>query len=89
MSSALKRNGSTTRWRKLREQVLIRDGRMCVTCGADEGLQVDHIVERQHGGTDHMDNLQTLCETCHDDIHKKGSKQKKVRTSKGQKIIEM
>ena len=34
-------------------------------------------------------NLMTLCETCHDDIHKKGSKQKKVRTSKGQKIIEM
>lgn len=65
MSSSLKRSGSTSKWRKLREQVLFRDGRMCVICGADEKLQVDHIVERQHGGTDHMDNLQTLCETCH------------------------
>lgn len=65
MSSALKRSGSTARWRKIRETILIRDGRMCVVCGSEEGLQVDHIVERQHGGGDHLDNLQTLCEICH------------------------
>lgn len=65
MSSSLKRSGSTSRWRKIREQVLFRDGRMCIQCGSEDGLQVDHIVERQHGGGDQLDNLQTLCSTCH------------------------
>lgn len=65
MSSALKRSGSTAKWRKIRETILIRDGRMCVICGSEEALQVDHIVERQHGGGDQLDNLQTLCAKCH------------------------
>ena len=65
MSSSLKRSGSTTRWRKIREAVIQRDGGMCVICGEDEGLTVDHIHERQHGGGDDPHNLQTLCRRCH------------------------
>ena len=65
MTSSLKRSGSTTKWRKLREIVIRRDGGMCVICGDDERLTVDHIHERQHGGGDQLDNLQTLCQNCH------------------------
>jgi hypothetical protein len=65
MSSALKRSGSTRKWREIRELVLARDGHLCQRCGAEGGLQVDHIHERQHGGDDSLDNLQTLCEICH------------------------
>jgi 5-methylcytosine-specific restriction endonuclease McrA len=28
-------------------------------------LDVDHIVPRSRGGTDNIENLQTLCRNCH------------------------
>ena len=65
MSSSLKKSGSTTQWRKIRSLVIQRDGSMCVICGDDQDLTVDHIHERQHGGGDQLDNLQTLCHRCH------------------------
>ncbi len=36
----------------------------------------------------HPANLITLCEACHDDIHEKNKKMKKIKTTKGIKIIE-
>jgi 5-methylcytosine-specific restriction enzyme A len=30
----------------------------------DNELQIDHIVPQAKGGTDHIKNLQTLCEHC-------------------------
>ena len=32
-------------------------------------------------------NLMTLCENCHEQIHKKGSKLKRVKTTKGVKLL--
>jgi 5-methylcytosine-specific restriction protein A len=60
--SALRSNGSTTQWRKLREIVIRRDG-ICQMCGMD-GNHVDHIVPRKLGGDDSLNNLQLLCEQC-------------------------
>lgn len=63
-------------WRKLRLQVLIRDGRRCVCCGAtpEDGvrLNVDHIKPRKlfPGLALDADNLQVLCEDCN---HGKGN----------------
>ncbi len=52
----------------LRWQVFQRDGWKCVACGRSSHdaviLQVDHIQPRSCGGSDHLDNLQTLCTTC-------------------------
>ena len=69
------RSGSTTsrgygyKWRKLREQVLIRDGYLCVMCAANnrhvQASDVDHIKRKADGGTDGLDNLQSLCKRCH------------------------
>lgn len=53
---------------RLRWQVLERDGRRCVVCGASASdgatLHVDHIVSVYNGGTNNLENLQTLCEPC-------------------------
>lgn len=63
MASALRDNGSTSQWRRIRERILQRDGYTCQHCGG-EGNSVDHIISRQAGGTDDEWNLQTLCTPC-------------------------
>lgn len=57
-------------WERVRAQVLVRDGGLCQVC-ADAGRitpncnEVDHIVNKAAGGTDDLDNLQTICKPCH------------------------
>ena len=51
----------------LRHEVLHRDGYRCLECGAtnkDIQLEIDHIIPVAQGGTDELNNLQTLCMTC-------------------------
>lgn len=61
--SALRANGSTTQWRKLREIVIRRDAGTCQQCGMP-GSHVDHVVPRKLGGDDSLNNLQLLCRNC-------------------------
>ena len=61
--------GYGARWQKLRRSILRRDDYACVPCMRD-GLvivatEVDHIIPKQHGGTNSPDNLQSICKTCH------------------------
>lgn len=45
-----------------------RDKHTCRKCGykpTDERLEVHHIVPQAFGGNDSVDNLATLCSTCH------------------------
>lgn len=50
--------------------VLWRDDYKCQCCHKSGiPLQVHHIVYRSNGGSDHEDNLITLCEICHKGIH--------------------
>ncbi|EGL20080.1 MULTISPECIES: RNA-guided endonuclease IscB [unclassified Paenibacillus] len=56
------------------EYVLFRDKHICQRCKGkkkDKILNVHHIESRKTGG-DRPDNLITLCETCHNEIHQKG-----------------
>ena len=48
----------------LREQVFIRDNNSCLKCDAVNNLSIDHIVPLAKGGTNEIDNLQTLCGKC-------------------------
>jgi hypothetical protein len=56
----------------VREYVLARDGHCCQWCqgkAKHQILNVHHIESRKTGG-ESPDNLITLCETCHDLIHR-------------------
>jgi hypothetical protein len=61
--SALKDNGSTTQWRKIRLCILQRDQNCCYWCGG-EANTVDHLIERSAGGTDDEQNLVAACAKC-------------------------
>ena len=54
--------------RGLRHEVFKRDNYTCQECGAtkEDGakLHIDHIIPVSQGGTDELDNLQTLCDKC-------------------------
>ena len=56
-------------WRKLRQQVMERDGYLCQVCKQQgrltEATAVDHIKNKASGGTDDLDNLQAICQVCH------------------------
>ena len=60
------KNGSTSRWRKLRAAVILRDGGCCQYCGSQENLHVDHIIPKRLIGEngDTMENLITACRNC-------------------------
>jgi 5-methylcytosine-specific restriction endonuclease McrA len=49
----------------MRKMAMKRDGHQCNHCGTSFNLTVHHIIPRREGGTDHLDNLQTLCDSCH------------------------
>ena len=63
---------NTTRWRKLREYIIRRDGGYCTRCWikyritTTENLEVNHIKSRLHYPelTFDPDNLVTVCATC-------------------------
>ena len=50
--------------RRVREEVLERDGHKCVECDATENLSLDHIVRYRDDGPDTADNLRVLCMPC-------------------------
>jgi hypothetical protein len=69
----------------VREYVLFRDNHSCQWCKGktkDRVLNVHHIESRKTGG-DSPDNLITLCETCHDLIHRTHQEHTIKRKSEG------
>lgn len=63
------KRGYDSQWSKIRKLVLERDKGLCVPCyknGRTTGAtQVDHIKPKEHGGTDDLSNLQSICAACH------------------------
>ena len=56
-------------WQKLRMSALKRDKFLCQECRrngkAIAANDVDHKLAKAHGGSDSMDNLESLCRKCH------------------------
>ena len=40
-----------------------------------------------HTHKNHVSNLMSICSTCHDQIHKEDKRYKRVKTTKGNKIV--
>ncbi len=55
----------------VRLAVYARDGWKCLHCPSTDNLSLDHIYPYSLGGSDEMDNLQTLCRPCNS---RKGAK---------------
>lgn len=55
-------------WESRRARVHARDG-SCVACRSRQKLQVHHVTPLSRGGTNRIENLQLLCESCHKAAH--------------------
>lgn len=57
-------------WRRLREQVMNRDGWLCQACKRKgrltEATEVDHILCLAKQGDDSLKNLEAICGPCHE-----------------------
>lgn len=51
-------------WRRLSRACVRRDG-ACLICGSTVRMTANHIEPRALGGPDHLDNLMTMCGSCH------------------------
>ena len=67
-------HGPQYRFENVKEYVRWRDGYKCQHChhkgDSETRLEVHHIIQRKDGGTDHRDNLVTLCHDCHVALHR-------------------
>lgn len=58
-----------THYRKVRQQVLVRDHWRCRACGTPEHVDAHHLRFRSAGGEDSVNNLIALCRCCHAEVH--------------------
>jgi 5-methylcytosine-specific restriction endonuclease McrA len=56
-------------YQRLCRRVLERDAWRCQNCGSLRALHVHHCEFRSHSGSDIEENLITLCDQCHRDLH--------------------
>ena len=55
-------------WKKIREQVLERDNHKCTVCGDTNNLVIHH-TSYDNIGNEKIEDLITVCEKCHNEIH--------------------
>jgi hypothetical protein len=56
-------------WRRLRREALQRDGWACRVCAHTTKLDVHHRRYPQQWGAETVEDLTTLCRSCHDRYH--------------------
>lgn len=49
----------------IREVVRERDGELCRLCGSNSRVEIHHKIPYIFGGTHDLENLITLCKSCH------------------------
>jgi len=60
----------TEAYHALVQSILKRDGWKCRSCKLRQNLHVHHIQYRSHQGPDESWNLITLCNQCHEAVHR-------------------
>ena len=57
-------------WERQRRQAFDRDRWRCQVCGKSGRLEAHHLTEIAHGGSNDLNNLQSVCRTCHIEMHR-------------------
>lgn len=60
-------------------ELLVKTGRRCCLCKGLHSVQVHHIIPKEQGGSDDIDNGIPLCPNCHDQVHAGGAVGRVVR----------
>jgi hypothetical protein len=74
-------------WDRTRRRVYRRDDYTCQNCGTvggakgDTELHAHHITPRSQGGSDQPENLVTLCQACHSQVHGRQVGSKRSQTA--------
>lgn len=69
------RSNYSSNWTELARRSKKRDNWTCQKCGTKGGslgsaqLHAHHIKAKKHGGKDNIDNLITVCHSCHEEEH--------------------
>ena len=69
----------STNWKSLREKAFKRDGYKCCNCGSTSNLNGHHVHYCKDWYNTPLSYIQTLCETCHEEHHRKKSAMRKQR----------
>lgn len=77
----------SSRWKRIKKVIRIRDGGKCQECGETKGfLDVHHITyENLFNESKHTNDLVLLCRNCHKDVH--GKKKRMEKRKKDPKWI--
>ena len=68
-------SGYPVDWNRRRAKIFRRDKWTCQSCGRTGGprgtaeLHAHHVVPKSHGGGHELDNLTTVCDRCHAEVH--------------------
>jgi hypothetical protein len=66
------------KWVMIKRFILDRDSQVCLRCDryfrSQKDLGVHHLIPRDEGGSDAIENLVTLCHHCHDYVEINGLK---------------
>jgi 5-methylcytosine-specific restriction endonuclease McrA len=78
------------KWKEIRQKVFDLDGNRCCLCGSMENLRPHHRKYPKVLGEEPLNDLLTLCNTCHFKFHqqqKKGDGSSKETTKRIKKIL--
>lgn len=65
-----RRRATPQEYSAIRKQVFQRDDYRCVRCCSFGPLHCHHVIYRSQMGDDSVENGVTLCNVCHDEIHR-------------------
>lgn len=69
-------------WRELRKAAFNRDGYKCVFCGSPKKLRGHHLKYRKDFRLCTVDDIQTLCDDCHNALHKKMAAERRANRAR-------
>jgi hypothetical protein len=68
------------------EKLLSVTGRLCCICGKAHGVSLHHIIPKEEGGKDDIDNAIPLCPNCHDEVHGSGARGRTTRAYSAEEL---